>query len=581
MMKFIEKIMQFFRSLFSKKTDKSITEKDNSKPNESEEKVLEDSKFNAIVLKVWHLLYKFLKKFIIFILESVISIMQPMIKISKKHPIAFWIAVILHLSILFALLYTNVDRWNAPQINSATANIAPIETVMLDYEIVDAAVVRIKEEEKQKQKRLKNEEKQKEQKLKNEEKRSETAKQDQKIAEQEALKAKAKKIMAEVQRKSEEAKTKEAELLASKANEKIAEAKTKTKVEEAKAKKAEVKRIAEEAKTKEAEILTQEATKQIELAEEKRRAEEVKTKLAEVKRKIEEEKTKEAEIQAKEAEILAKEAAQKVLEAEAKTVAEELKAKEAEEKRIAEEIKAKEAVKEAELLAQETARDAEILAQETARDAEILAKEAAKELQEAEAKRITEELKLKEAEAKRIAVEIKIKEAEVKQSTVEAKTKEAELLVKEASKQLEEDQRNKDLLELEIAALKAAEEKIQYTRLLAQEVQDEQDTARSLIIEDQLNTLQNAYINNIAARVKTFWRYQAAEDDWTAEVYVVQDRDGNVMAVDVKNANVGNSSLGKSFKDSIERAVNKASPLPAAPDEAVFDEELYFIFSVN
>ena len=39
--------------------------------------------------------------------------------------------------------------------------------------------------------------------------------------------------------------------------------------------------------------------------------------------------------------------------------------------------------------------------------------------------------------------------------------------------------------------------------------------------------------------------------------------------------------LVKSFKDSIERAVYKASPLPGAPDEAVFDEELYFIFSVN
>ena len=75
--------------------------------------------------------------------------------------------------------------------------------------------------------------------------------------------------------------------------------------------------------------------------------------------------------------------------------------------------------------------------------------------------------------------------------------------------------------------------------------------------------------------------HSSAEVDWTAEVYVVQDKDGNVKAVDVKNANVGNSSLGKSFKDSIERAVNKASPLPGAPDEAVFDKELYFIFSVN
>ena len=125
------------------------------------------------------------------------------------------------------------------------------------------------------------------------------------------------------------------------------------------------------------------------------------------------------------------------------------------------------------------------------------------------------------------------------------------------------------------------EAEIQYRQLLAKEVQDEQDTARSLIIEDQLNTLQNAYINNIAARIKTFWRYQSAESHWTAEVYVVQDRDGNVRAVDVKNANVGNSKLAKSFMDSIERAVNKASPLPGAPDEAVFDKELYFIFSVN
>ena len=527
MMKFIEKIMQFFRSLFSKKTDKSITEKDNSKPNESEEKVLEDSKFKAIVLKVWHLLYKFLKKFIIFILESVISIMQPMIKISKKHPIAFWIAVILHLSILFALLYTNVDRWNAPQINSATANIAPIETVMLDYEIVDAAVVRIKEEEKQKQKRLKNEEKQKEQKLKSEEKRSETAKQDQKIAEQEALKAKAKKIMAEVQRKSEEAKTKEAEILASKANEIIADAETKTKIEEAKAKKAEVKRIAEEAKTKEAEILVKEAAKKIEIAEEIRKQEEVKTKLAEIKRKVEEAKTQEAE-------ILAKEATAAV--------------KEAEEKRIAEEAKAK---------------------------------DAAKEFEESEAKRIAEELKLKLVEAKRIAVEIEIKKAKVKQSALEAETKEAELLVEEAFQQLEEDKQKKDLFELEIAELKSEQEKIQYNRMLAQAIQDDQDIARSIIIEDQLSTLKTAYVNNMAARVKTFWRYQSAEDGWTADIYVTQDREGNVKSVSVRNANVSDSSLAKSFMDSVERAVYKSSPLPAAPDEAVFEQEIIMKFRVN
>ena len=513
-MNFLKKITQFFSDLLSKKEDLTSNEKDKSKSADlAEDKT---SRFKNFITKASSSIYKYLKKFVLFLLGLINTMMRPMIKISKKHPIAFWAAVILHASILFGLLYANVERWSPPEQNSSILPSAPVQAVMIDMEIIEAEQDRLKDVEKQRQK-----------KLKNEEKRSETAQKDQKVAEQEALKAKAKKIMAELQRKSEEAKTKEAEILASKANEIIADAETKTKIEQDKAKKAEVKRIAEEAKTKEAEILVEAAAKKIELAEAKRKKEEVKTKLAEIKRKAEEAKTQEAEILAKEATAILKEA---------------------EIKRIAEEAKAK---------------------------------NAAKEFEESETKRIAEELKLKLVEAKRIAVEIEIKKAEVKQSSLEAETKEAELLVKEASKLLEEDQQNKDRLELEIAELKEAEAEIQYRQLLAKEVQDEQDTARSLIIEDQLNTLQNAYINNIAARVKTFWRYQSAEDDWTAEVYVVQDRDGTVKAVDVKNANVGNSSLGKSFKDSIERAVNKASPLPGAPDEAVFDKELYFIFSVN
>ena len=96
-----------------------------------------------------------------------------------------------------------------------------------------------------------------------------------------------------------------------------------------------------------------------------------------------------------------------------------------------------------------------------------------------------------------------------------------------------------------------------------------------------LETLRSAYVNNIASRIKTFWRYQSAEDDWTAEVYVVQDRDGNVKAVDVKNANVGDSPRAKSFMDSIERAVYKSSPLPYTSDDNIFDREIYILFSVN
>ena len=99
--------------------------------------------------------------------------------------------------------------------------------------------------------------------------------------------------------------------------------------------------------------------------------------------------------------------------------------------------------------------------------------------------------------------------------------------------------------------------------------------------QERLDTLTQAYVSNIAARVKSFWRYQGAEDDWTAEVYIVQDRNGNVMAVDVRNTNVGDSSRAKTFTDSIERAVRKSTPLPYTSNDDIFDKELIIKFGVS
>ena len=102
------------------------------------------------------------------------------------------------------------------------------------------------------------------------------------------------------------------------------------------------------------------------------------------------------------------------------------------------------------------------------------------------------------------------------------------------------------------------------------------------VIDDQLSelqqTLRSAYVNNIAARVKTFWRYQGAENDWRCDVYVQQKRNGEVISTEVKNCNTGDSSKARGFKNSIERAVWKSSPFPPAPDEAVFDSEITFTF---
>ena len=297
-MNFLKKIAQLFWSLFSKKTDESIKEKGTSKSIEGE--VLAESSFKILVLKISNLSYKYIKKFISFILGLIHTMMQPMIKISKKHPIAFWAAVILHALLLFGLLYANVNQWEGAQQQSSVANKAPIETVVLEYDIIEAEEDRLRDAEKQKQ-----------QKLKSEEKRSETAKKDQKVAEQEALKAKAKKIMAEVQRKAEEAKTKEAEKLAIEADKKKEQAETKRIAEEAKAKDAEAKRITEEAKTKDAEKLAKEAAEKKKIAEAKAKEAEDKAREADEQKQLAEAKAKEAEDQLKDAEEKAEVAAKK------------------------------------------------------------------------------------------------------------------------------------------------------------------------------------------------------------------------------------------------------------------------------
>ncbi len=178
--------------------------------------------------------------------------------------------------------------------------------------------------------------------------------------------------------------------------------------------------------------------------------------------------------------------------------------------------------------------------------------------------------------------------AERSAQEAEEKAKEAalqkELAEQQANiaKQLtEEERQKKDQLEAERAAQKEAFEQEQYQRLLTEEIQADQDFERQLKIEDQLNTLKNAYVNNISARVKVDWRYVGAEDDWGCDVYIKQSIEGVVEAVNVYNCTLDDSDKARSFKNSIERAVYKASPLPIAPDESVFDKEVLFFFRVN
>ena len=87
----------------------------------------------------------------------------------------------------------------------------------------------------------------------------------------------------------------------------------------------------------------------------------------------------------------------------------------------------------------------------------------------------------------------------------------------------------------------------------------------------------------IATKIKSYWNYSGADDDWSCNVIVHQNENGKVLTVNIQDCKKGSNALmaddkARSFKNSIERAVYKASPLPIAPDEAVFRRELMFYF---
>ena len=209
------------------------------------------------------------------------------------------------------------------------------------------------------------------------------------------------------------------------------------------------------------------------------------------------------------------------------------------------------------------------------------------EVLKVKAKKIMAEVQLKAIENKIIESEAKAKEAEAKAKEAEAKAevaaKKKELAEKQAkiAQQLTQELELKNQLEAEIAALQQAYEREQYTQLLNQEIQEEQSSELMQKIKNQEIILKNAWVNNIAAEVKSVWNFPGAEDEWFVEVLVTQDKEGKVLNIKFGEDNIGNNSKAKAFINTVERAIYKASPLPMAPDDSVWDKEIMFRFNAN
>ncbi|HED35148.1 MAG TPA: cell envelope integrity protein TolA [Gammaproteobacteria bacterium] len=82
------------------------------------------------------------------------------------------------------------------------------------------------------------------------------------------------------------------------------------------------------------------------------------------------------------------------------------------------------------------------------------------------------------------------------------------------------------------------------------------------------------YIYQIQKKVELNWNAPASmTSGWSCEIMVEQNRFGEVLNVQMKQC-----SGSDAFKSTVERAVRKASPLPEAPNNDVFEKKLQFTF---
>lgn len=233
-----------------------------------------------------------------------------------------------------------------------------------------------------------------------------------------------------------------------------------------------------------------------------------------------------------------------------------------------EEQKRQEAEKQAALLQQqeEAKKKAELekkQQQEKQRLAEVKRKKEAEKKKQAELKRKQEaERQKKLAEEKRKKAEAlkRKKEAERKKKLAAEKKRKAA----ERKKKLAEQKRRKEEERLRAAEMAAEEERM--AQLLAEDQSD--------LEQARMAGLKSQYMAAIKSRVESRWLQPSGGVTGSCEVKVKQASTGTVLDVQV----LPSSTCNESMRQSVEKAVWRADPMPRAPDVKVFDREIKFIF---
>ncbi|VAW57332.1 hypothetical protein MNBD_GAMMA07-1226 [hydrothermal vent metagenome] len=210
-------------------------------------------------------------------------------------------------------------------------------------------------------------------------------------------------------------------------------------------------------------------------------------------------------------------------------------------------------------------------------------------LKKDEKKRVAKE---KKAEKKRIAklkkAEKKRKRALAKKEKAERKKKEKELADIAKRRKVLEKQRHEEEQKLqalkdrrkaeELAILNEKRAIEAENRRRAQDAEMRQqmrEEEKSLAKQSKKNVkLLAQYVSQIQKKVEINWNAPSnMTTGWSCEIMVEQNRLG-----DVQNVRTKKCSGSEAFKNTVERAVRKASPLPIAPNNDLFEKKLTFIF---
>lgn len=175
------------------------------------------------------------------------------------------------------------------------------------------------------------------------------------------------------------------------------------------------------------------------------------------------------------------------------------------------------------------------------------------------------------------------KEAKIKQKKLDKERKKKQQELAKLEKKRQAEQQKLAAIEAKRKAEETAERKKREAKeaeirrqqeLVELKRQMEEEEREQAKLNTRLQTLRAQYVKLIEQKIERNWAPPAKmTKGWSCVVNVQQ----NVLG-DVTDVRMVNCSGSAAFKDTVERAVKKASPLPAPPDPKVFEKKIKITF---